>query len=50
MPPRFWDELGGADAMHLDRQISRLWVTGDGERDIFARHFVGVVTARLAGA
>jgi uncharacterized protein YigE (DUF2233 family) len=42
----FRDELGCDDALYLDGQISRLWVAGDGEPDVFAGPFAGVITAR----
>ncbi len=42
----FRDELGCDNALYLDGQISRLWVAGDGEPDIFAGPFAGVITAR----
>ncbi len=44
----FRDELGCDNALYLDGQISRLWVAGDGEPDIFAGPFAGVITARPA--
>ncbi len=46
----FRDELGCQDALYLDGQISRLWVSGDGEPDAFAGPFAGIITARPAGA
>jgi uncharacterized protein YigE (DUF2233 family) len=45
----FRDELGCDNALYLDGQISRLWVVGDGEPDVFAGPFAGVITARPAG-
>jgi len=45
----FRDELGSDDALYLDGQISRLWVAGDGEPDVFAGPFAGMITARPAG-
>jgi len=42
----FRDELGCDNALYLDGQISRLWVAGDGEPDVFAGPFAGVITAR----
>jgi len=45
----FRDELGCDNALYLDGQISRLWVAGDGEPDVFAGPFAGVITARPAG-
>jgi uncharacterized protein YigE (DUF2233 family) len=45
----FRDQLGCDDALYLDGQISRLWVVGDGEPDVFAGPFAGMITARPAG-
>lgn len=45
----FRDQLGCDNALYLDGQISRLWVTGDGEPDVFAGPFAGMITARPAG-
>lgn len=46
----FRDELGCDNALYLDGQISRLWVAGDGEPDLFAGPYAGVITARPTGA
>ncbi|MCB2413051.1 phosphodiester glycosidase family protein [Demequina sp. TTPB684] len=45
----FRDQLGCEDALYLDGQISRLWVAGDGEPDVFAGPFAGMITARPTG-
>ena len=42
----FTDELGCADALYLDGNVSRLWVRADGEPDPFAGPYAGVITAR----
>jgi uncharacterized protein YigE (DUF2233 family) len=42
----FTEQLGCDDALYLDGDISRLWVAGDGDPDVFAGPYAGVITAR----
>jgi len=45
----FTDELGCDDALYLDGNVSRLWVSSDGDPGPFSGPYAGVITARPSG-